>query len=103
MATQASAITFLSTPGQAFNDGMGFVQFYFGLPISVIIICLVFIPIYLLGHVALIEYSRGNVNWQIYLLGAPIFYVQYFFMTDEKTRIRYYIDHRKGKPIKTTF
>ena len=33
MATQASAITFLSTPGQAFNDGMGFVQFYFGLPL----------------------------------------------------------------------
>tara|TARA_B100001093_G_scaffold442815_1_gene444787 strand:- start:113 stop:1804 length:1692 start_codon:yes stop_codon:yes gene_type:complete len=46
MATQASAITFLSTPGQAFNDGMGFVQFYFGLPVAVIIICLVFIPIY---------------------------------------------------------
>ena len=46
MATQASAITFLSTPGQAFNDGLGFVQFYFGLPIAVIIICLVFIPIY---------------------------------------------------------
>ena len=36
MATQASAITFLSTPGQAFNDGMGFVQFYFGLPLSLI-------------------------------------------------------------------
>ena len=46
MATQASAITFLSTPGQAFNDGMGFVQFYFGLPIAMIIICLVFIPLY---------------------------------------------------------
>jgi SSS family solute:Na+ symporter len=46
MATQASAITFLSTPGQAFNDGMGFVQFYFGLPIAIVIICMVFIPIY---------------------------------------------------------
>jgi SSS family solute:Na+ symporter len=46
MATQASAITFLSTPGQAFNDGMGFVQFYFGIPIAMVIICLVFIPIY---------------------------------------------------------
>lgn len=46
MATQASAITFLSTPGQAFNDGMGFVQFYFGLPLAMLIICLVFIPIY---------------------------------------------------------
>ena len=38
MATQASAITFLSTPGQAFNDGLGFVQFYFGLPIAVVIV-----------------------------------------------------------------
>lgn len=46
MATQASAITFLSTPGQAFHDGMGFVQFYFGLPIAMIIICMVFVPIY---------------------------------------------------------
>lgn len=46
MATQASAITFLSTPGQAFDDGMRFVQFYFGLPIAIIIICTTFIPIY---------------------------------------------------------
>ncbi len=46
MATQASAITFLSTPGQAYNSGMGFVQFYFGLPIAMIIICVVFIPLY---------------------------------------------------------
>lgn len=46
MATQASAITFLSTPGQAFHDGMGFVQFYFGLPLAMIVICVVFIPIY---------------------------------------------------------
>ncbi|MCV6629220.1 MAG: sodium:solute symporter [Flavobacteriaceae bacterium] len=46
MATQASAITFLSTPGQAFHSGMGFVQFYFGLPLAMVVICLVFIPIY---------------------------------------------------------
>ncbi|NNF34066.1 MAG: sodium:solute symporter [Saprospiraceae bacterium] len=46
MATQASAITFLSTPGQAFHSGMGFVQFYFGLPIAMVIICITFIPIY---------------------------------------------------------
>lgn len=46
MATQASAITFMSTPGQAFHDGMGFVQFYFGLPIAMIIICVTFVPIY---------------------------------------------------------
>ncbi|WP_343486542.1 sodium:solute symporter [Allomuricauda sp. d1] len=46
MATQASAITFLSTPGQAFHDGMGFVQFYFGLPLAMVVICLIFVPIY---------------------------------------------------------
>ncbi len=46
MATQASAITFLSTPGQAYHDGMGFVQFYFGLPIAMVVISITFIPIY---------------------------------------------------------
>lgn len=46
MATQASAITFLSTPGQAYESGMGFVQFYFGLPIAMIIISAFFLPIY---------------------------------------------------------
>ena len=46
MATQASAITFLSTPGQAFADGMGFVLFYFGLPIAMVILCITFIPMY---------------------------------------------------------
>jgi SSS family solute:Na+ symporter len=46
MATQASAITFLSTPGQAYESGMGFVQFYFGLPIAMIIISVFILPIY---------------------------------------------------------
>lgn len=46
MATQASAITFLSTPGQAYENGMGFVQFYFGLPIALIVVSAIFIPIY---------------------------------------------------------
>ena len=46
MATQASAITFLSMPGQAYEDGMGFVQFYFGLPIAMVILSAVFVPIY---------------------------------------------------------
>jgi SSS family transporter len=46
MATQASAITFLSTPGQAYHDGMGFVQFYFGLPLAMVVISMTFIPIY---------------------------------------------------------
>ena len=46
MATQASAITFLSVPGQAYEDGMRFVQFYFGLPLAMVIISAVFVPIY---------------------------------------------------------
>ena len=46
MATQASAITFLSTPGQAYEDGMGFVQFYFGLPIAMVILSATIVPIY---------------------------------------------------------
>jgi len=46
MATQASAITFLSAPGQAYTDGMRFVQYYFGLPIAMIVICISFIPIF---------------------------------------------------------
>ena len=46
MATQASAITFLSTPGQAYESGMGFIQFYFGLPLAMILISVFFLPIY---------------------------------------------------------
>jgi len=46
MATQASAITFLSTPGQAYHDGMQFLQFYFMLPVALIIICITFIPLF---------------------------------------------------------
>lgn len=46
MATQASAITFLSTPGQAFDDGMGFAQFYFGLPIAMVILSVFVLPIF---------------------------------------------------------
>src|ERR1700689_4089447 len=46
MATQASAITFLSAPGQAYTDGMRFVQYYFGLPIAMVVICVTFIPLF---------------------------------------------------------
>src|SRR5580704_5633921 len=46
MATQASAITFLSAPGQAYTDGMRFVQYYFGLPVAMVVICVTFIPIF---------------------------------------------------------
>ncbi len=46
MATQASAITFLSAPGQAYADGMRFVQFYLGLPLAMIVLCVTFVPIF---------------------------------------------------------
>src|SRR3972149_1327823 len=46
MATQASAITFLSTPGQAFVDGMRFVQFYIGLPVAMIVLLITAVPLY---------------------------------------------------------
>src|SRR6476660_5506567 len=46
MGTQASAVTFLSAPCQAYTDGMRFVQYYFGLPLAMIVICITFIPIF---------------------------------------------------------
>lgn len=77
MATQASAITFLSTPGQAFNDGMGFVQFYFGLPIAMVIICLVFIPIYhRLKVYTAYEYLEGRFDLKTRTLTAILFLIQ---------------------------
>ena len=77
MATQASAITFLSTPGQAFHDGMGFVQFYFGLPIAMIIICMVFIPIYYRLEVyTAYEYLESRFDLKTRTLTAFLFLVQ---------------------------
>ncbi len=46
MATQASAITFLSAPGLGFSDGLRFVQFYFGLPLAMIVLCVTFVPMF---------------------------------------------------------
>ncbi|MEO5571936.1 MAG: sodium:solute symporter [Bacteroidia bacterium] len=46
MATQASAVTFLSAPGQAYTDGMRFVQFYFGLPLAMVVLCVTFVPVF---------------------------------------------------------
>lgn len=77
MATQASAITFLSTPGQAFHDGMGFVQFYFGLPLAMIVICLVFIPIYKkLKVFTAYEMLEGRFDLKTRTLTALLFLVQ---------------------------
>ena len=77
MATQASAITFLSTPGQAYADGMAFVQNYFGLPIALIIISAVFIPIYYkLKVFTAYEYLESRFDLKTRLLGAFLFLLQ---------------------------
>lgn len=77
MATQASAITFLSTPGQAFNDGMGFVQFYFGLPIAMVIICMVFIPLYhRLKVYTAYEFLEDRFDLKTRTLTAILFLIQ---------------------------
>jgi SSS family solute:Na+ symporter len=77
MATQASAITFLSTPGQAFNDGMGFVQFYFGVPLAMVVICMVFIPLYhRLKVYTAYEFLEGRFDLKTRSLTAILFLVQ---------------------------
>ncbi|MEM8846575.1 MAG: sodium:solute symporter [Bacteroidota bacterium] len=77
MATQASAITFLSTPGQAFHDGLGFVQFYFGLPLAMIFICVVFIPIYRkLKVFTAYEMLEGRFDLKTRTLTAILFLIQ---------------------------
>lgn len=77
MATQASAITFLSTPGQAYTDGMRFVQFYFGLPIAMVIICVTFIPIYKnLKVFTAYEFLEKRFGLNTRLLTASLFLLQ---------------------------
>jgi Na+/proline symporter len=77
MATQASAITFLSTPGQAFHSGMGFVQFYFGLPLAMIVICVTFIPIFKrLKVYTAYEFLEKRFDLKTRSLSAILFLVQ---------------------------
>lgn len=77
MATQASAITFLSTPGQAFHSGMGFVQFYFGVPIAMVVICMVFIPLYhRLKVYTAYEYLETRFDLKTRTLTAILFLIQ---------------------------
>ena len=77
MATQASAITFLSTPGLAYEDGMRFVQFYFGLPLAMVVICAVFIPIYYrLKVYTAYEYLESRFDVRVRYLGATLFLIQ---------------------------
>ncbi|HEX8323504.1 MAG TPA: sodium:solute symporter [Tepidisphaeraceae bacterium] len=77
MATQASAITFLSTPGQGYQDGLGFVQNYFGAPFALIIISVVFLPIYRrLKVYTAYEYLGQRFDGKTRLLGAGLFLLQ---------------------------
>ncbi|MEN2283458.1 sodium:solute symporter [Algoriphagus sp. SE2] len=77
MATQASAITFLSTPGQAYEDGMRFIQFYFGLPLAMIIISVSFIPIYYkLKVYTAYEYLENRFDLKTRTLASLLFIIQ---------------------------
>ncbi|RDC64494.1 sodium:solute symporter family transporter [Adhaeribacter pallidiroseus] len=77
MATQASAITFLSTPGQAYEDGMRFIQFYLGLPLAMIIIAATIIPnFYRLKVYTAYEYLESRFDLKCRLLAAFLFLVQ---------------------------
>lgn len=77
MATQASAITFLSTPGQAYEDGMRFIQFYFGLPLAMVIICVVFIPLYYrLKVYTAYEFLESRFDRKTRILTASLFMAQ---------------------------
>lgn len=77
MATQASAITFLSTPGQGFLEGMGFVQFYFGMPLAMVVIAWVFIPLYYKWNVyTAYEFIGKRFDDRTRLLTAILFLIQ---------------------------
>lgn len=77
MATQASAITFISAPGQAYSDGLRFVQFYFGLPIATIVLCMSFIPIFQrLNVFTAYEYLEKRFDSRTRSLTAFLFLLQ---------------------------
>ncbi len=77
MATQASAITFLSTPGQAYEDGMRFAQFYFGLPVAMVVLCIFVLPIYYrLKVYTAYEYLEGRFDLRTRTLTAILFLIQ---------------------------
>jgi solute:Na+ symporter, SSS family len=77
MATQASAITFISTPGQGYQDGLGFVQNYFGMPLALIIVAAVFLPMYRrLNVYTAYEFLGHRFDSKTRLLGAALFLLQ---------------------------
>lgn len=77
IGTQASAVTFLSAPGQAYTDGMRFVQYYFGLPLAMVVICIAFVPIYhKLKVFTAYEYLEGRFDCKTRTFTAILFLVQ---------------------------
>jgi len=77
MATQASAITFLSAPGLAFSSGMAFVQFYFGLPLAMIVLCITFVPIFhKLKVFTAYEFLENRFDLKTRALTAFLFLIQ---------------------------
>jgi SSS family solute:Na+ symporter len=77
MATQASAITFLSTPGQGYDGGLGFVQNYFGLPLALIIVAAIFLPLYRrLNVYTAYEFLGKRFDGRARVLGAALFLLQ---------------------------
>lgn len=77
MATQASAITFLATPGQGFAHGLSFVQFYFGLPLAMVVLCVVFIPVFQRWRVyTAYEYLERRFDGKTRTLAAGLFLLQ---------------------------
>lgn len=77
IGTQASAITFLSAPGQAFTDGMRFVQYYFGLPLAMVILCITFVPIFhKLKVYTAYEYLEMRFDLKTRTLTSALFLIQ---------------------------
>ena len=77
MATQASAITFLSAPGQGFADGLRFVQFYFGLPIAMVVLCAIAVPVYRrLGVFTAYQYLEERFDARVRTLASGLFLLQ---------------------------
>ena len=77
MGTQASAVTFLSAPGQAYTDGMRFVQYYFGLPLAMIVCCVTFVPVFRRLRVyTAYEYLESRFDWKTRALTSILFFLQ---------------------------
>ena len=80
MATQASAITFLSTPGQGYNEGMSFIQNYLGMPIALIIVSAFFLPVYFRSKVFIYQYLEERFDFRVRALTSFFFITKGFSM-----------------------